>query len=66
MTKKKRTISLERQAKANLDICCNSLCHSSIVEEYIEELELRVHELELELAMYKEKRPVKVCEKNSG
>lgn len=40
-----RHIPLERKAKANLDICCNSLCNSRVVEEYIEELENTIRSL---------------------
>lgn len=59
----KREIPLERKAKANIDICCNSLCDSHVVEEYIRVLEERVLELEGELAaIYTEKTAVK----NSG
>jgi DNA polymerase II small subunit/DNA polymerase delta subunit B len=51
----RRVITLEKKAKANLDICCNSLCDSSIVEEYVKELEERVKELESLLREKEEK-----------
>jgi hypothetical protein len=52
----RRVITLEKKAKANLDICCNSLCDSSIVEEYVRELEERVKELESLLYGEKEEK----------
>jgi tetrahydromethanopterin S-methyltransferase subunit B len=38
--------SLEVRAKQHISICCKTLCEREIVEEYINQLEERVKELE--------------------
>ena len=41
-----RDISLETEAKQQISICCQTLCDSSVVTEYIKFLEERIDQLE--------------------
>ena len=43
-----RDISLEIEAKQQIGICCQTLCDSSVVTEYIKFLEERIDQLESE------------------
>jgi len=44
--------SLKVRAKQHISICCETLCEKTVVEEYIEELELTVERLEAQLLEY--------------
>lgn len=38
--------SLATNAKLELESCCQTLCHSSVVQEYIQYLEQKIKQLE--------------------